>query len=54
MTEKEMILNAFERTGAEIMRVDEERNYYEIRPMISFQTIGLTFDDEDKLISTVI
>lgn len=54
MTEKEMILNAFERTGAEIVKVDEERNYYEIRPMISFETIGLTFDDEDKLICAII
>jgi hypothetical protein len=54
MTEKEMILNAFERTNAEIIKVDEERNYYEIRPMISFETIGLTFDDEDKLIRAII
>lgn len=54
MTEKEIILNAFKRTGAEIIRVDEVCNYYEILPLTSFESIGLTFDDEDRLIRTVI
>ena len=54
MTEKEMIFKAFERTGAEITPIEGVYNYYEIRPKNSFETIGLTFDSEDKLIDTVI
>lgn len=54
MTEKEMILKAFERTGADIIPIEAIYNYYQIRPKYSLETIDLTFDSEDKLVHTVI
>ena len=54
MTEKEMILKAFKRTGADIIPIEAVYNHYQIRPEYSLETISLTFDDEGKLIHTVI
>ena len=54
MTEKEIILKAFERIEAEIIPIEAVRNYYEIRPKYNIETIGLTFDDEGNLVHAII